>query len=222
MGIDSPLPAIAGIGDAMTVNGWFAATPAAVAGVIARLADEDAASLPLLDASARRRLTAATARLPFRPAIPVVGEGAKIVHQEFTLCMNFPRTSLFLAFAAAFEHLVDAALARMAPAPVARPLRFNDLIVQRYERGAGGITAHRDHLRYKGLIAVIPLSGAARFFVCADRAGQGAREVPAAPGSLVLMRGPAYADRFDRPFHFVRDVTRRRLSLGLRYDADAP
>ncbi|HEX9789816.1 MAG TPA: hypothetical protein VGA60_04060 [Kiloniellales bacterium] len=218
MGIDSPLSAAARIGNSGTPNGWFAATPAAVAGTIARLADEDAASLLLLDASARRRLTAATARLPFRPAIPVVGEGAKTVHQEFTLCMDFPRTSLFLAFAAAFEHLVDAALAYMAPAPVARPFHFNDLIVQRYERGDRGITAHRDHLRYKGLIAVIPLSGAARFFVCADRAGHAAREIPAPAGSLVLMRGPAYAGRHDRPFHFVRDVTRRRLSLGLRYD----
>jgi len=104
---------------------------------------------------------------------------------------------------------------------VARPFRFNDLVIQRYERGELGITAHRDHLRYKGLIAVIPLSGGARFFVCADRTGNAAREVPAPPGSLVLMRGPEYAARHDRPFHFVRDITRRRLSLGLRYDTDA-
>lgn len=205
----------------MAANGWFTATPAAVASTIERLAEEGAASLPLLDLPARRRLTAATGRLPFRPAVPMVGEGANAVYQQFELCMNFPRTSLFATFAAAFERLIDASLARLPSAPVARPFRFNDLAVQRYERGALGITAHRDHIRYKGLIAVVPLSGAARFFVCADRAGNAAREVPAAPGSLVLMRGPEYAGRRDRPFHFVRDIRRRRLSLGLRYDADA-
>jgi hypothetical protein len=197
---------------------WFTTTPAAVAIAIGRLAAEDAASLPLLAAPALRRLTAATARLPFRPAIPVVGEGANAVYQEFELCMDFPPTSLFIGFATAFERLVDAALARAPSPPVTRPFRFNDLVVQRYERGARGITAHRDHVRYKGLIAIIPLSGAARFFVCADRAGHGAREVPAPSGSLVLMRGPEFAGRRDRPFHFVRDIRRRRLSLGLRYD----
>ncbi|MHA1600025.1 MAG: hypothetical protein ACTSW2_04300 [Alphaproteobacteria bacterium] len=194
------------------------ATPAAVARAIDRLAVDGAASLPLLDPPARRRLTAATARLPFRPAVPVVGEGSNAVYQDFELCMNFPHTSLFVAFATAFEQLVDASLARLSSPPVARPFRFNDIIVQRYEPGARGITAHRDHIRYKGLIAIIPLSGYARFFVCADRAGDAAREVQAPPGSLVLMRGPDYAGQCDRPFHFVRDITQRRLSLGLRYD----
>jgi len=179
---------------------------------------EDAASLPLLDLPARRRLTAATARLAFRPAIPTVGEGANVVYQEFELCMTFPPTSLFVGFASALERLVDAALARLPSPPVRRPFRFNDLVVQRYERGALGITAHRDHIRYEGLIALIPLSGTARFFVCADRAGTAAREIPAPPGSLILMRGPDFAGRRDRPFHFVRDISKRRLSLGLRYD----
>ncbi len=202
----------------MAADGWFAATPAALASTIERLAAEDAASLPLLDLPARRRLTAATAHLPFRAARPVVGEGANTVNQEFEICMTIPPASLFVDFASALGHLVDAALARLPSPPVTRPFRFNDLAVQRYERGAVGITAHRDHIRYEGLIAVIPLSGTARFFVCADRAGRAAREVPAPAGSLVLMRGPEFAGRRNRPFHFVRDITRRRLSLGLRYD----
>jgi len=200
---------------------WFSATPAALARALERLPAEDALSLPLLDAAARRRLTAATSHLPFRAAVPVIGEGAKAVYQQFDLCMRIPEGSVFHDFATALETLVDEALACLPDPPVARPFRFNDLIVQRYERGALGITAHRDHRRYEGLIAVIPLSGAARFFVCADRAGHAAREVPAPPGSLVLMRGPGYAGRADRPFHLVRDIGCRRLSLGLRYDAHA-
>ncbi len=220
-GLSAAFQQVSGVSIEMAAKAWFAATPAAVAHTIERLAEEDAASLPLLGPAARRRLAAATAHLSFRPARPVIGEGMNAVYQEFELCMNFPPTGLFVTFASAFERLIDASLARLPAAPVTRPFRFNDLIVQRYERGAVGITPHRDHLRYKSLIAVIPLSGAARFFVCADRAGKAPREVAAAPGNLILMRGPGYAGRQDRPFHFVRDITRRRLSLGLRYDADA-
>jgi alkylated DNA repair dioxygenase AlkB len=205
----------------MTASAWFSATPEELARAIVRLAQEDALSVPLLDGAARRRLTAATAHLSFRPARPVVGEGATAVYQEFEICMPIPTGSLFHDVAAALEALVNQALACLPAPPITSPFRFNDAVVQRYERGALGITAHRDHRRYRGLIVVIPLSGAARFFVSADRAGQAAREIPAPPGSIVLMRGPGYAGRTDRPFHFVRDVGRRRLSLGLRYDADA-
>jgi len=206
----------------MTPMDWFAATPAALARAIERLADEDAISLPLLEAPVRRRLAAATARLTFRPATPVIGAGTNAVYQDFTLCMSIPRTSLFVAFAEAFAQHVDTALASLTSSPVARPFRINDLIVQRYEPGALGITPHRDHRRYEGLVAVIPLSGAARFFLCADRSGDAPREIPAPPGSLVLMRGAGFGGRSDRPFHLVRDVSRRRLSLGLRYDAETP
>jgi hypothetical protein len=200
---------------------WFSVTPAALARALARLATKDALSLPLLDGAARRRLTAATAHLSFRPARPVVGEGAAAVYQEFEICMPIPAGSVFHDMAAALEDLVNQALGCLPAPPIARPFHFNDAVVQRYERGALGITAHRDHRRYQGLIVVLPLSGAARFFVCADRAGRAAREIPAPPGSIVLMRGLGYAGRRDRPFHFVRDIGRRRLSLGLRYDADA-
>lgn len=205
----------------MTASAWFSATPEDLARAIARLAQEDALSLPLLDGAARRRLTAATAHLQFRPARPVVGEGANAVRQEFEICMPIPAGSVFHDAAAALEVLVNQALGCLPASPITRPFRFNDAVVQRYERGALGITAHRDHRRYQGLIVVMPLSGAARFFVCADREGQAAREIPAPPGNIVLMRGPGYAGRTDRPFHFVRDIGRRRLSLGLRCDADA-
>lgn len=188
---------------------------------LARLGEEGAVSLPLLGLRARRRLIGATAHLSFRPARPVVGEGEDAVHQDFDLCMSFPAHSLFHAFAASLGRLLDASLGRLDPAPLARPFRFNDLVVQRYPKGSFGITAHRDHTRYQGLVALVTLAGTARFFVCAERSGRGAREVPCPPGDLLLMRAPGFAGRSDRPFHFLRDVTQPRLSLGLRHDLRA-
>ncbi|MFQ5775593.1 MAG: hypothetical protein ACE5GS_13820 [Kiloniellaceae bacterium] len=199
----------------------FEAAAADLAAALARLEGEDAVSLPLLDRETRRRSAAASARLPFRTARPVIGEGAREVRQDFEVCETIPDRTIFHILANKLEVLIEDALGRLDPRPLARPLRFNDLIVQRYPRGSFGITPHRDHVRYEGLVAILPLSGAARFFVCADRAGREAREVPAPPGSLLLLRAPGFAGRRDRPFHFLRDVTRRRVSLGLRHDVRA-
>lgn len=198
------------------------AGPAELAGALARLDAEGAVSLPLLDARARRRLIGATTRLPYRPAVPVTGTGANAVRQDFELCMAIPERSLLRAFAVALEALLNAALDRLKPPPLAEPLHLNDLIVQRYPKGSFGITAHRDHIRYQDLVALVTLSGAARFCLCDDRAGRGARELPCPPGHLLLMRAPGFGNRRDRPFHFLDRITRPRLSLGLRHDARGP
>lgn len=200
----------------------FRASPATLAAALERLPEDDLVSLPLLDRTARQRLSAASARLPFRQARPVVGEGERAVFQDFVICMEVPWHSLLWRFAAALERHINAAL-RLCSTPLLAPqFHINDLAIQRYERGSRGITPHRDHLRYDGLVAVIPLSGAARFCACADRGGRMARELPSPPGSLLLMRAPGFAGRNDRPFHFVADVGQRRLSLGLRHDNRRP
>ncbi len=198
------------------------AGPTELVGALARLDAEHAVSLPLLSPRARRRLIGATTRLPYRPAAPVIGAGANAVRQDFELCMAIPKPSLLRAFATTLEALLNAALDRLDPQPLARPLRLNDLIVQRYPKGSFGITAHRDHVRYQDLVALMVLSGAARFGLCDDRAGRGARELPCPPGHLLLMRAPGFGGRRDRPFHFLDRVTRPRLSFGLRHDARVP
>ncbi|RMD62335.1 MAG: hypothetical protein D6826_07640 [Alphaproteobacteria bacterium] len=200
----------------------FEVSAADVADALARLEQDDALALPLIGPRLRHRLLRAAARLAFRPAQPVIGEGANAVYQEFDLCTAIPARSPFRAVAGAFTDLLAAALGHLDPPPLAQPPVFNDLIVQRYARGALGITPHRDHIRYRGLIALVTLCGAARFHVCADRAGSKAREIPAPAGSVVLMRAPDFAGRPDRPFHFLCDVTARRISFGLRHDARMP
>jgi len=194
------------------------ATPAAIARSLTRLADEDACSLALLSRHGCAALLAASAALTYRPAQAVVGEGDRRVYQDFELCMPVPDGSLFHACRDALERLLARALLEMAPTPLAQPPRLNDLVVQRYPTGSRGITAHRDHVCYRDLVAVVTLAGRARFFVSTARSGEGAREVPVPPGSLVLMRAPGFAGRNDRPFHFLTDVSEERVCLGLRHD----
>ena len=197
------------------------AGPADLAGALARLDAEPAVSLPFLGARVRRRLIGATTRLHYRPAAPVIGAGGNAVRQDFELCMAIPERSPLRAFAARLEVLLNAALARLEPRPLAQRFHFNDAIVQRYPEGSFGITPHRDHLRYENLVALVTLSGAARFCLCEDLAGGNARELPCPPGHLLLMRAPGFGGRQDRPFHFLDRVTRPRLSLGLRHDTRA-
>ncbi|MDH3595203.1 MAG: alpha-ketoglutarate-dependent dioxygenase AlkB [Rhodospirillales bacterium] len=192
-----------------------------LAAALGRLAIENALALPLLGPAERGPLVEAAERLSYRAARPMLGEGERTVRQDFELCMTVESGSPFHALAAALERAVAGALARLNPPPLAAPPRFNDLIVQRYRPGSLGITPHRDHIRYRDLVAIVTLAGRARFFLCADRSGCNAREVPIPPGSLLLMRAPGFGGLRDRPFHMLSDVTETRISLGLRHDVEA-
>lgn len=196
-------------------RGGVISSPQQLAAAIARLAAEDAVGLALIDDALRARLSKAAEGLVYRQAKPLVGAG---VRQDFEICMSIPEMSPFRDFAASFEKLTRAALAELTPNPYPGAFSYNDLVVQRYPAGGGGISPHRDHVRYEGLVSIITLNGAGRFFVCADRTGRQAREIVSPEGGLILMRAPGFAGRRDRPFHFLRDITRPRVSFGLRYD----
>jgi hypothetical protein len=190
-------------------------------GAIARLADDDALSLPLLSEPLRTFLLEESERLAYRPAKPTVGKGDKVVYQDFELCMSFTDDSPFATFARALDRLTWAALAGREDL-VAPGFIYNDLIVQRYEPGCAGITPHRDHIAYEGLVSLVILSGEAEFQVCAERAGTGARDIASPEGCLLLMRGAGFAGLKTRPFHLLRNVRSRRISFGLRYDSRKP
>jgi len=197
----------------------FLSSPSELAAAIQRLGKEDAASLPLLGPTDCLALCTAAEDLPFRPGQSVVGSGQAAVRQDFDVTLAFPPDSIFRALAAALGGLLREALALAPCLDDPAGFRLNDLILQRYRRGSFGITPHRDHIGYRGLVAIVTLSGAAPFFVCADRQAGGAREVPAPVGHLLLMRAPGYRSDRPRPFHFLGEVTEARLSLGLRYDS---
>ena len=191
---------------------------AALVAGLARLAEEDAVCLPLLDPGQRAVWLAEAERHRYRDARPVIGSGTRSVYQDFEVGVTFPPDSGFHAFAAALEARLHDALAALDPCPL-QDVVLNDLILQRYPAGSRGITPHRDHVRYVGLVAIVTLAGRARFFLCNDRGGAGAREIPIPPGGLCLMRAPGFAGLTDRPFHYLSDVGETgRISLGIRHD----
>ncbi len=199
----------------------FESSPAALAEAIARLPEEDAVSLPLLGDTSLQNLIEESTTFTYRAATPVIGEGEKSVRQDCEVSCTVSWDGALAACALGLQQALQEALTLLTPHPLDERFCINDLIVQRYPRGSGGITPHRDHLAYRGLISVITLSGTCRFAVCGDRSGAGARAVPAPPGWLVLMRGPGLFGLKDRPFHFVDRFSEPRVSIGLRHDRRA-
>ena len=191
---------------------------AAMAEAFRRVGDEGATSLPLLPDGALGRLLEEARGLRYRQAMPVVGQGDVAVYQDFDLTTEISPEGALMALARALDRMVGTALAGMNSPPLPLDFGFNDYIVQRYPAGCTGMSPHRDHIRYTGLVAIVMLAGAGRFLVCDDRAGANEREIPMKPGDLLLMRAPGFQGRGDRPFHAVRDITEDRYIFGLRHD----
>ena len=200
----------------------FPAAGDALADVLSRLGRADALAAPYLDEATRGTLADCCAELAFRDARPVLGAPGREVHQDLELTTDIPEDSPLLALAKRLQSDLRAILDRMEPPPLDYPFVINDFIVQRYTPGRRGITPHRDHARYRGLVAIVVLCGTGRFWVCGNREGVDRRDVPAPPGSLLLMRAPDFSGRTDRPFHALSDVTETRYSFGMRYDASRP
>lgn len=178
-------------------------------------------ALPGLDIAGCDLAKAAVAGLSFRQARPVVGEAARAVQQDFRICSVVPPENSLWELGGALSALFDAALRLVPDAPIPAA-DFNDLVVQVYPAGAGGISPHRDHIRYSGLVVLVIVDDGGRFAVCDDRSGAGAITVSANAGDLLIMRGAGFAGRRERPFHFLDTIKRPRLSIGYRHDSRAP
>ncbi len=185
---------------------------------LARLALEDAVAVPYLTGKECAEFVGSCKQLTFRDASPVLGKPGHEVYQDLELTTDIPRDGPLLALAKRLEADLQEALDRLDPASLDYPFVINDFIVQRYAPGQQGITPHRDHVRYRGLVAIIVLSGAGKFWVCDDREGGNARPIPESPGVLLLMRAPDFAGRTDRPFHALSGITETRYSFGMRHD----
>ena len=192
-----------------------------MADALDRVAREDASVLPLLAEEHCKPFIDSGADLAFRGARPVIGEGERAVYQEFDICLSIPRPHRLWQLTQAVERLIADALATMTRPPL-EALSLNDLVLQRYPPGARGITPHRDHVRYIGLVVLVQLSGDGRFGLCDDRSGAGTRVLEAEPGDGILMRAPGFAEARDRPFHFLDGITVERYSLGMRSDREPP
>ena len=187
---------------------------------LSSLSRQDMVAVACLEKDVCQALVRLVDALPFRSARPVTGSSTSPVFQDFQLCYEVPVTHALWGLAESLGQLFRAALSydSLVEAPTA--FRFNDLIVQRYPAGCRGISPHRDHARYVVVVAILVLSGDGEFCVCQDRSGDVAVEIPARPGDLVLMRAPGLRGVGPRPFHLLRNVTRYRRTVGLRYDVE--
>jgi hypothetical protein len=183
-----------------------------------KMEEQDAVVVRLLDDGTCADFVRASQALPYRPAKPVIGEGDKAVYQDFVLCYDLPEESPFRGLAAKLEDLIQNALSMASPPLFAEQFLLNDLILQHYPKGSKGITPHRDHLRYRGLVALVILAGQGDFYLCDDRQGKNPRAFASGKGDLLLMRAPGFGSREDRPFHYLSDIRSDRLSFGCRYD----
>lgn len=197
----------------------FVANAAAIQKALRRVGDQGAAALNLLPAPALQPLAEEARQLRYRAARSVVGEGKAAVYQDFRLTTELPPEEWLMSLAGAFDRLLRTALADMRAPPLPGDFHINDYIVQHYPAGCAGMSPHRDHIRYTGLVAIVVLAGAGRFMVCDDRAGNNAREIASKPGDVLLMRAPGFQGRGDRPFHAVKDISRERYIFGLRHDS---
>ena len=186
--------------------------------VLERTAREMAVSVPFLDATACEALHREAAGYVFRAARPVVGKGENRVFQRLGVFPVLPAQSRFIALAEAFQDWWDRRLEHISPYPFESRLTFNDRMLQSYEVGEVGISAHRDHIEYRNLICLLVIAGRARFFVCSGRDGADAREIRNDPGDLIITPGPGLFGSPRRPFHLVRDISVPRYVFGLRQD----
>ena len=196
-----------------------AAVPVDIADVIRALAAAGAATVPgILGDEARRRLLEEARTFPFIAAPAVVKPYG--VRQRYAAVTAFPPGSGFRALREAFQALLEDRLARLPAYPFATPLRFNGSALHRYPPGRLGISPHRDSARSVNLIAVFVLEGRGRFFVCRDRDGRDAVDLPNAPGDLILLRAPGLMGADVRPFHGVADIAEQRTTFALRQQQD--
>lgn len=189
-----------------------------LAHILEGLDDTGALAVPVLDDDFRLTLLETARAGRFRAARPLVGKGERLVRQRMEVCDHFPAESIFRALAEEFQKLWDGLLKDAPANPFEGRLVFNDLMLQRYSIGEVGITPHRDRTGYRNLVCLFILEGRGRFYVCDDRAGRGAREIPHDAGDVLLMRAPGFRGSIERPFHFVRDIRSPRYIFGLRQE----
>lgn len=166
------------------------------------------------------------AELDYDPAKNVVTK----VEQNFRACGEFPDDSVWRQMATQFADGLEHSFRRHNKLELLpeRPLNFTDLAVQHYPQTTGdqkhGIGIHTDHKDFVNLVVVLLLHGAANFYICQDRQGNGSVEIQAEPGQLMIMRGGGFASGgLSRPLHYVGPIDKRgRTSFGLRQLSSDP
>ncbi len=173
-------------------------------------------SLPILSRELCDSLLAEAKQYPLRLARNTVGTGERRVYQDMLLQDQLKENSLFIELVKEFQKLFDAAMSYTSQ--FSAPVVFNDVMIQKYPVGSGGITPHRDRTDYRHIICLFVLDGFGRFYVSDDRNKTNAIEIANLPGDVVLMPGPGFVGLNERPFHYLENITSERWIFGLRHD----
>lgn len=173
-------------------------------------------SVPLLTEAFRQELLAEAETYEYVRQPDVVGPHN--VREELSSVKTpFPEGSLLFKLK---EQLEDMLVYKMLMSKkddwFGMKLRFNEISLQLYEAGSIGITSHMDGKSIINLIAVVILIGESKFALCEDREGSNPKYLDTTPGNVILMRAPHCRDSNYRPFHFLTDITSRRIAVGIR------
>lgn len=173
-------------------------------------------SIPILTDDFRRELLDEAKQYPLRSARNTVGKGANRVHQDMLLQDQLTEQSLFNELVVEFQKLFDEAVDSLGL--FSSKVVFNDVMIQMYAPGSGGITPHRDRTDYRHIICLFVLEGYGRFYISGDRNKTNQLEITNLPGDVLLMPGPGFAGLEERPFHYLEDISEERWIFGLRHD----
>ena len=185
--------------------------------VLRELYSVGATSVRLLDEKLRLALLEEAEGYAYKQEQEVVGSAQRRVKQQVSSFTDFPQGSRYFLLRDAFEDLLKEHLSEVEPYPLREPLRFNSMVLQRYEEGSMGITSHKDGKSYINLVCIFNIGGEGKFYVCSDRSGTNAREIDASAGRVTIMRAPGLFGFEDgRPFHYASDIQDRRYTFGLR------
>ena len=198
---------------------YILSTPESLAATLNDLPAHGAVSISVLDGAACEGLLQEAEQLDFRRCQDVIGDGVKAVTQDFSISLNFSGESKLDEFAAAFERQLNQAFELIDPQPFPTPFHFNDRAMLIYEEDSTGISPHRDLVCFHGVVAILTLAGEADFYICDDRHKINSRHFKASQGEMIIMRGVNYDGLDTRPFHYVDNVSSRRVGFGLRYNA---
>jgi len=188
-------------------------------GIISELEAYGATSVHLLSEDFRLALLREARSYPYTPEAEVVGTGNQTVRQQLGSFACFPKDTQYSRLREAFQNLLDEHLASLETYPFAAKLELSSMVLQKYEQGSLGITAHRDRLSYINLGCIFNIGGKGRFCVCGDRSGSHAKFIDSPPGSVIFLRAPGFMNSSERPFHYVTDIQATRYTFGLRQKA---
>lgn len=92
-----------------------------------------------------------------------------------------------------------------------------EICVNYYDKGAKGISPHRDFSTSVNMIGIYVVHSKNDFCVADTRDKQNEKRFDAYDNTLIIMRGPRSTDENDmRPFHYVENIIEDRISIIFR------